>query len=111
MSTEALSQSDSAKPLRLWPGIALAILLLLVKFVFPTYLPDLAIGGVLGVIGCGILIAVWWLLFSRAPWLERIATIAVSIGAGQTAFTRMPWPMSSMAPVRVRPTTACLLAV
>jgi hypothetical protein len=42
---------------------------------------------------------------------SRSRTIAVSIGLGQTALTRMPEGASSSAAVRVRPTTACLLAV
>jgi len=38
-------------------------------------------------------------------------TMSVSIGLGQTALTRMRSGASSSAAVRVRPTTACLLAV
>src|SRR5260370_1016334 len=45
------------------------------------------------------------------PPLPRACTMALSIGLGQTAFTRMPAGASSSAAVRVRPTTACLLAV
>jgi hypothetical protein len=37
--------------------------------------------------------------------------IPVSVGPGQTAFTRMPDVASSSATDRVRPRTACLLAV
>ena len=39
------------------------------------------------------------------------AVIAVSIGPGQTQFTRMPRPPYSAAATLVRPTTPCLAAV
>src|SRR5437867_4407317 len=81
MSIEASSQLDSAKPLRLWPGIAAAALLLLVKFAVPMALPGEAIIGMLGAVVCGAAIAVWWLFFSRAPWVERIGTIVLMIAA------------------------------
>src|SRR2546421_377983 len=42
--------------------------------------------------------------------VSNCRTIGVSIGAGHTALTRMPRRASSTAAVRVRPTTACLLA-
>lgn len=38
------------------------------------------------------------------------AVIPVSVAAGQTALTRIPLFASSSAALRVRPTTACLLA-
>src|SRR5438045_8442868 len=81
MSTQDTAQSALRKPLRLWPGIALAVLLLLVKFAVPMALPDEAIIGMLGAVVCGAAIGVWWLLFSRAPWVERIGTIALMVAA------------------------------
>jgi outer membrane protein assembly factor BamB len=81
MSTQDTAQSALRKPLRLWPGIALAVLLLLVKFAVPMALPDEGIIGMLGAVLCGAVIGVWWLLFSRAPWVERIGTIALMIAA------------------------------
>src|SRR5204862_7813 len=83
MSIEALSQPDSAKPLRLWPGIAAAALLLLVKFAVPIALPGEAIIGMLGAVACGAAIATWWLFFSRAPGVERTGTSAL-MAAGDT---------------------------
>ena len=71
----------SRKPLRLWPGVTLAVLLLLVRFVLPRVWPDGAIFGVLGAVVAGALILLWWLLFSRAAWSERIGAIVLIVAA------------------------------
>jgi len=67
------------KPLRLWPGITIAALQLLVMFVVPLVLPNASsltlIGGFFG----GLLIFLWWLLLSRAPWVERLGVIGLMI--------------------------------
>jgi outer membrane protein assembly factor BamB len=68
------------RPLRLWPGIALAVVLVLVTYVVPRIAPDAEIAGLplgfLGVLGglvCAISVFLWWVLFSRARWVERLA--------------------------------------
>ena len=65
------------KPLRLWPGIAFAALLvgfhLAVPLLGPAGPPLRFLGGLVG----GLLILLWWLFFSRAPWSERIGAIAL----------------------------------
>jgi outer membrane protein assembly factor BamB len=65
------------KPLRLWPAIAIAIIVLALKFVVPVFSPALSIYGVLGAVTGAALVLVWWLLFSRAPWVERVGAIVV----------------------------------
>src|SRR5688500_7205124 len=71
-------------PLRLWPGVAAAAAGWLGWYLIPIVMPDRSVFGVLeGVLG-GFLVLVWWLLFSRAPWLERlgaIALVAVAVSA------------------------------
>lgn len=64
-------------PLRLWPGVVLAGLLLFGWTLLPVVTPD-ASNVLVGVAG-GAAIALWWLLFSRAPWLERLAVVAAGI--------------------------------
>ena len=71
------STPSSRRQLRLWPGIALAVLLLCfhlaVPLLGPAGPPLRFLGGLVG----GLLILVWWLFFSRAPWSERIGAIAL----------------------------------
>lgn len=65
--------------LRLWPGVIAALLLCLLRFVTPVVLPDIALYGFLGAMVCALVIVVWWLFFSRAPWIERVGAIAVMV--------------------------------
>jgi outer membrane protein assembly factor BamB len=69
----------ASKPLRLWPGVVLAALIALgyVAVVTRTY----ALYGMLGAAGCALLLLLWWLLFSRARWYERIGAIVVIAAA------------------------------
>ena len=66
------------KPLRLRAGIIIAILQILVMVGGPFAFPDapLPVGMIGGLVGA-LAILVWWLVFSRAPWLERIGAIVV----------------------------------
>jgi outer membrane protein assembly factor BamB len=75
-----INETTPRKPLRLWPGVALAVLLVLVRFVAPLF-PDGAMIGLLGSVACGALILLWWLFFSRAPWLERVGAVILMIAA------------------------------
>jgi outer membrane protein assembly factor BamB len=70
------------KPLRLWPGVVIAIVQVIVMVGGPLLEPDN--GGLIGMLGGvlgALLIAVWWLLFSRAPWLERLGAIVLMVVA------------------------------
>jgi outer membrane protein assembly factor BamB len=84
MTVERSGESALRKPLRLWPGVALAALLVLVRYTLPVVAPatsDIAVlAGLLG----GFLIVLWWAFFSRAPWSERglvLLIMAVAIAA------------------------------
>ncbi len=68
-------ESSPDKPLRVWPGVAGAIILVAGRFVIaPFVLGDGRLGILAGMAGGGIIL-LWWLLFSRAPWLHRIGTV------------------------------------
>jgi outer membrane protein assembly factor BamB len=76
------------KPLRLWPGILIAIVLVLARYVVPLIETDaelfsfpLAVMGVLAGILGGFAVVVWWMFFSRAPWSERLGAIILMIVA------------------------------
>jgi outer membrane protein assembly factor BamB len=81
MPIEQVDQPASQKPLRLWPGLVIAVLLLLVRFVVPIValeaMPFAMIGSVVGALA----IVVWWVFFSRAPWSERVGAIILMIVA------------------------------
>jgi outer membrane protein assembly factor BamB len=75
MTTAPIDGVSSRKPLRLWPGVAAAVLLCLVRFIVPVVVPG---GGVIGMIGalvCALAILLWWLFFSRALWSERVGAL------------------------------------
>lgn len=77
MSESKFSPSRSDKPLRLWPGAAAAVLMLLARFGLPLIAPSA--GGaemLIGVAG-GLAIFVWWAMFSRARWSERLGAFAL----------------------------------
>src|SRR5215212_3983354 len=69
------------KPLRLWPGVLAAVLLLLVRFVLPAVAPETMMYAVIGGLACGLAVVVWWAFFSRAPRSERLGTILLMIVA------------------------------
>jgi len=71
----------ASKPLRVWPGVAIVILQWLVRFVVPAVAPDAVIVGLLGELAGGAGILIWWLFFSRAPWLDRLGAVGVTIVA------------------------------
>jgi outer membrane protein assembly factor BamB len=75
------------RPLRLRPGVILAIVLVIARYLVPLIAPDAEIAEmplvVLAMLS-GVLLAVaivlWWLLFSRAPWVERLAAVVLMVG-------------------------------
>ena len=70
---------STRKPLRVWPGVVLAILLCLLKFVVPAVAPGALLYSVLGGVACAAAIGLWWLFLSRASWLERLGAIALIV--------------------------------
>jgi outer membrane protein assembly factor BamB len=86
--TTPVVPSTSRQPLRLWPAVALASVLVLARYVLPAAGGDATIFGfpvpVIGMIGgvaCAAAIAMWWLFFSRATWRERLGAVALLVAA------------------------------
>ena len=79
MATLETALAPPRKPIRVWPGVIAVVLQWLGWFVVPAIFPQAAIVALFsGVIG-GLAILVWWLLFSRAPWIERIAALVLIV--------------------------------
>jgi outer membrane protein assembly factor BamB len=64
------------RPLRLWPGIAAATVLLVMGGIAPLVLPAVAEIGQIAAFVSALVILVWWLSFSRARWFERLGALA-----------------------------------
>src|SRR5688572_449703 len=89
MTNAQTNEATPRKPLRLWPGVAAAVLMLLVRFVAPLFGPEYVSLGMLGGIAGGLVIVLWWLFFSRAPWSERLSAVALMIAVVAAAW-RIP---------------------
>ncbi len=81
MSVAQTGEPVPRKALRLWPGVAAAVLLCLVRFGVPMVVPDALAIGILGGILGGLAIVVWWAFFSRAPGVERWGGVVLMIVA------------------------------
>jgi outer membrane protein assembly factor BamB len=66
-----------AAAIRLWPGVAIAAFLIVVGYGVPLVSEDVAVLAVLVRAACALAIVIWWLFFSRAPWLERVGALAL----------------------------------
>ncbi len=83
-----MQELTSLKPLRLWPGVVAAVLLVVVGVVLPMIVPDaMPVGVPIGIVAmlagavAAVAIVLWWVLFSRAPWSERLGAVALMIVA------------------------------
>ncbi|HEY7497390.1 MAG TPA: PQQ-binding-like beta-propeller repeat protein [Vicinamibacterales bacterium] len=76
----------SRKPLRLWPGVAAAALMIVLRVVVPIVAPDMGLYAAIGGLICSLTILLWWLFFSRAAWIDRIAGILLMVVAVAAMF-------------------------
>jgi outer membrane protein assembly factor BamB len=81
MSNPQIEQAIPVKQLRLWPGVVAVVVQWLLWFVVPRFAPGAAMFAVLGGVVCGLAVLVWWLFFSRAPWIERVGVIVLVVVA------------------------------
>ena len=110
------TRTTTEKPLRLWPGVILAAVALLGRFVMPMVIPNTGIIGVLTGAAAGALILLWWLFFSRARWSERLGALLLVVIAGYlTTFIVHPsiagGMMGRMLPLFLLPATVGSLFV
>ena len=67
------------RPFRVWPGLVAVALQWLVWVGVPIAAPDYAVFGMLGGVAFGVIVLVWWLFFSRVPWLERVGALVLMV--------------------------------
>ena len=72
----------------MWPGIVLAAVLVIVRYVLPSVAGDAMVGqlpmmmfGLFAALPLALGILLWWLFASRALWLERLGAIVLMIAA------------------------------
>jgi outer membrane protein assembly factor BamB len=61
--------------------VVIVVLQLLVQFGLPKVWPDGLVYSFLGGGVAGLLVALWWLFFSRAAWVERVGAILLMVAA------------------------------
>jgi outer membrane protein assembly factor BamB len=82
MTNAQIDSSTSQKPLRVWPGVVAGTMQLLAMFVVPLVVPgaSLMFTMIAGLAG-SLVVLVWWLFFSRAPWSDRLGAIVLMVVA------------------------------
>ena len=75
MHVSSIDQPIRNKVLRVWPGVVAVALQWVFWFGLPLIKPEIGMLGMLAGVVCGLLIVVWWLFFSRASWIDRLAAL------------------------------------
>jgi outer membrane protein assembly factor BamB len=73
--------NPSPKPLRLWPGVALAVVLVVIRYLAIYVSDDMTVISLLGGLAASLAIALWWLFGSRARWADRLGAVALMAAA------------------------------
>jgi hypothetical protein len=77
VSRRLLMTMSSSRPLRVWPVPFSGALAGLLFFALPAVSAAAAMIGLIGGLVSALAVIVWWLVFSRAPWPERLGIIAL----------------------------------
>ena len=67
--------TTAQKPLRVWPGVVLVAIQWVAWLAVPFFLPQYLLPAILATTICALGVILWWLIFSRARWYERVAAI------------------------------------
>ncbi len=86
---QSLPTSSSRSVIRIWPPLLFIVIAVLLR-ILPSQIPDgpsiLPFVGAMAPIGGGLLILLWWLFASRAPWAERLLGVVGMSFAGALAY-------------------------
>ena len=77
MSTGRKDEQVQVRSLRLWPGVAAVALQWTLRFVVPLLAPSALALGAMGGLAGGLIVILWWLFWSRAPWRERLGAVGL----------------------------------
>src|SRR5687767_2524416 len=78
---DSAPRTPAPRPLRIWPAVTFVALYLLLRLGAPLMTDEAGAIAMLGGVVCVLGIILWWLFFSRAPWLERFGFLAVMAAA------------------------------
>jgi outer membrane protein assembly factor BamB len=67
------------QPLRLWPALVIVGLQIAGVALAPVLFDDPMLAGVGALVGGALLIVLWWVFLSRAPWLERLGAVVLMV--------------------------------
>lgn len=72
-------KTNQQEPLRLWPGVLFAILILILRYGIPLVVSGTVIYGIFGSLIGSLAILVWWAFFSRVQKFDRWSAIILMI--------------------------------
>ncbi len=81
MTTIQANEPTPRKALRVWPGVVAVAVQWLAWFVVPAVFPEAGPRGIQIGLFAALVILLWWLFFSRAPWLERVGILVLMVVA------------------------------
>ena len=81
MTDTQVGEPAVRKPLRVWPGVAIVVVQWVMRFLLPPFFPETMVYGAIAGLAGGLAILLWWLFFSRAPWVERIGAVVLIVAA------------------------------
>ncbi len=62
--------------MRIWPGLVVTGIVALIRLGLPLVHPEPYMYVLMSGLGGAVLITIWWLFFSRAPWTDRLLGLA-----------------------------------
>ena len=71
--------NTAQKPLRVWPGVVFVVIQWIAWLVVPFFLPQYLLPAIMvaGISALGVIL--WWLIFSRARWYDRIGALVLIV--------------------------------